>query len=86
MASSGVEQTREAILFAPIPAGLSGAEWTELSGVRLSELEKTPAAGAEFEDAPQRRRGLKNYAAWEKDFRQAIVAESAPASLPLSPV
>ena len=69
----GVEQTREAILFAPIPAGLSGAEWTELSGVRLSELEKTPAAGAEFEDAPPAAGRPKNYAAWEKDCRQAIV-------------
>ena len=69
----GVEQTREAILFAPIPAGLSGAEWTELSGVRLSELEKTPAAGAEFEDTPPAAGRPKNYAAWEKDCRQAIV-------------
>ena len=70
----GVEQTREAILSAPIPDGVSGAEWTELSDVQLSELEKTPAGVAEFEDAPPAAAQPKNYAAWEKDFLQAIVA------------
>ena len=70
----GVEQTREAILFAPIPDGVSGAEWTELSDVQLSALEKTPASDAEFADAPSPAVQPKNYAAWEKDFLQAIVA------------
>jgi len=70
----GVEQTREAILSAPIPDGVSGADWTELSDVQLSALEKTPAGVAEFEDAPPAAAQPKNYAAWEKDFLQAIVA------------
>ena len=42
--------------------------------MQLSALEKTPAGGAEFEDAPPAAAQPKNYAAWEKDFLQAIVA------------
>src|SRR4029453_7028106 len=63
----GLEQTREAILCAPVPDGVSGAEWTELSDVELSDLEKTPAGDAEFQDAPPPAVQPKNYAAWEKD-------------------
>jgi Helicase HerA, central domain len=70
----GVEQTREAILCAPVPDGVSRAEWTELSDVKLSDLEKTPAGDAEFQDAPPPAVQPKNYAAWEKDFLRAIFA------------
>ena len=42
--------------------------------MRLSELEKTPADGAQFSDAPPAAAQPKNYAAWEKDFLQGIVA------------
>jgi len=70
----GVEQTREAILSAPVPDGVSGANWTEVSDVQLSELEKAPADGAEFGDAPAAAAQPKNYVAWEKDLLQTIVA------------
>jgi hypothetical protein len=70
----GVEQTREAIFCASIPDGVSGAEWAEISGVRLSALAKAPADGAEFEDAPPVAARPKSYGAWEKDLVQTIVA------------
>ncbi|HEY5706982.1 MAG TPA: DUF87 domain-containing protein [Terrimicrobiaceae bacterium] len=70
----GVEQIRETILSAPIPDGVSGAEWAELSGVQVGELEKAPAGDAEFEDAPSPAVQPKNYAGWERDFLRAIVA------------
>jgi hypothetical protein len=69
----GIEQTREAVLSAPVPDGLSGADWMEVSDVQLKALEKEPASDAEFEDAPSAAAQPKNYASWEKDFLQAVV-------------
>jgi DNA helicase HerA-like ATPase len=69
-----VDQTRETILSAMIPDGISGANWTELAGAELAGLEKSPAAGAEFEEAPSPAAQPKNYSVWERDFLQAILA------------
>ena len=70
----GVEQTRETIFCATIPDGVSGADWTEISGVQLSALEKAPADGAEFEEAPPAAARPKSYAVWEKDFVRELLA------------
>jgi hypothetical protein len=70
----GIEQTREAILCARIPEGVSSPEWTELSGAQLSQFEKTAPHGAQFEDVPPAAVQPRNYAAWQKDFIQAIAA------------
>ena len=79
----GVEQTREAILSAPIPDGVSGADWTEISGVELSALEK---------DARRRRRirgrapgsgAAEELRSLGKGFRASNRCKSAPANLPL---
>lgn len=69
-----VEQSHEAILSAPVPDGLSSADWTEVSDINLSELEKTPIDGAEFSDVPAAAAQPGNYAAWQKDFLQTILA------------
>ncbi|MFZ0711117.1 MAG: DUF87 domain-containing protein [Terrimicrobiaceae bacterium] len=71
----GIEQTREAILSAPVPDGVSGVDWTKVSDLEVKALEKEPASGAEFEDAPSAAAQPKNYAAWEKDLLQAVIAD-----------
>ncbi len=69
-----VEQSREAILSAAVPDGVSSVDWTEVSDINLSELEKTPIDGAEFSDVPAAAAQPGNYAAWQKDFLQTILA------------
>ena len=70
----GIEQTFEVLLSAEVPEGVSGADWAELPGVNLSELQKSPAGGAEFEEAPQPAAQPEKYATWEKDFVQSVIA------------
>ena len=69
-----IEQSREAILSAPVPDGVSSVDWTEVSDINLSELEKTPIDGAEFSDVPAAAAQPGNYTAWQKDFLQTILA------------
>ncbi len=68
-----LEQTREVILAGSIPDGMAGVEWRELPGVQLSDLEKTPAGNARFEEAPPAAVRPENYAAWQRDFVQALL-------------
>ena len=70
----GIEQTCEVLLSAQVPDGVSGADWTELTGVNLSELQKSPAVGVEFEDAPPPAARPEKYVAWEKDLVQSVIA------------
>jgi hypothetical protein len=70
----GIEQTCEVLLSAQVPDGVSGADWTELPGMSLSELQESPADGAEFEDAPQPAAQPEKYATWEKDLVQSVIA------------
>ena len=70
----GIEQTLEVLLWAEVPQGVSGADWAELPDVSLSELQKSPAGGAEFEEAPQPAAQPEKYATWEKDFVQSVIA------------
>jgi Helicase HerA, central domain len=73
-AKLGIDQTREALLEAPFPDGISGAQWTEICDVDLAELEKEPADDAQFSDVPNAALQPKNYANWQKDFLQGMVA------------
>jgi hypothetical protein len=70
----GIEQTREVILAGSIPDGMAGVEWQELRRVQLSDLEKSPANGAQFEEAPPSAVRSENYTAWQRDFVQALLA------------
>ena len=69
-----IEQTREVILAGSIPDGMAGVEWQELLGLQLSDLEKTPTSDAQFEEAPTAAVRPENYAAWQRDFVQALLA------------
>jgi hypothetical protein len=73
----GVEQSRDVILSAPVPEGVSGANWAAATEVdaALGDLEKSPAAGAKFEEIPAAAAQPGSYAGWEKDFRRALVTD-----------
>jgi hypothetical protein len=73
-AKLGIDQTREALLQAPFPDGISGAQWTEVCDVDPAELEKEPADDAQFSDVPNSALQPKNYVNWQKDFLQGILA------------
>jgi Helicase HerA, central domain len=73
-AKLGIDQSHEALLQAVFPDGVSGAEWIEVPDVDLSELEKTPADHAQFSDVPRSALQPKNYAAWQKDLLQRVLA------------
>ncbi len=73
-AKLGVEQSRDTVLQAPFPDGVSGAQWIEVCDVDLTELEEEPADQARFADLPNAALQPKNYAVWQKDFLQAVLA------------
>jgi hypothetical protein len=73
-AKLGVDRTRDALLQAPFPDGISGAQWTEVTDVDPAALEKEPVDHAQFADLPHAALQSKNYAAWQKDFVQGVVA------------
>jgi Helicase HerA, central domain len=73
-AKLGIDQTRDALLQAPFPDGISGAQWTEVCDVDPTELEKEPADDARFSDLPNTASQPKNYANWQKDFLQGVLA------------
>jgi hypothetical protein len=70
----GVEQTREAVFSALVPDGIAAPDWTELPGMNLSALGKSPADNAEFEEAPPAAARSQNYAGWKKDLVESILA------------
>ena len=74
-AKLSVEQSREVLLSASFPDGVSGVEWTEVPGVSSRDLAKNPVEGAEFSDLPAAATQPKNYAAWQKDFLQTILTK-----------
>jgi hypothetical protein len=73
-AKLSIDQTCDALLQAPFPDGISGAQWTELCDLDPSELEKEPADQAQFSDLPNAALQPKNYANWQKEFLQGILA------------
>jgi Helicase HerA, central domain len=73
-AKLGIDQTRDALLQAPFPDGISGAQWTELCDADPTELEKEPAEQAQFSDLPNVALQPKNYPNWQKDFLQGVLA------------
>jgi uncharacterized protein DUF87 len=73
-AKLGIDETRDAMLQAPFPDGISGAQWTEVGDLDPSQLEKEPAGQAQFSDLPNAALQPKNYINWQKDFVQGVLA------------
>jgi Helicase HerA, central domain len=71
----GIDQTRDTLLQAPFPDGISGAQWTEVCDVDPTELAKEPADLAQFSDLPSVALQPKNYANWQKEFLQGVLAK-----------
>ncbi len=70
----GVEQSRETLILAAFPEGASSVSWTELEDLSPSDLEKSPVKEAEFADLPAVAAQPKNYATWQKDLQQSLLA------------
>ncbi len=70
----GIDQSRETLLQAAFPDGVSGADWTEVTDVDPTELEKTPADHAQFSSVPGAAMQVKNYTAWQKEFLHGVLA------------
>lgn len=75
-AKLGVDFTREVLLSAPIPEGVSGVDWENaaLLDLSLSDLAKAPVEGAAYAEAGAPAGQPKNYPRWEKEFSQALAA------------
>jgi hypothetical protein len=73
-AKLGIDQTRDALLQASFPDGISGAQWTDVGDADPTELEKEPVDQAQFSDLPNVALQPKNYANWQKDFVQGVLA------------
>lgn len=67
---SGIEETREVLLAAGIPATLGSVNWAdaEVLDLRLETFAKSASPGSEFLPLPSGAAQAKNYAVWEKDF------------------
>jgi DNA helicase HerA-like ATPase len=70
----GVEESRETLMLAAFPEGASSVSWRELEDLSPSDLEKSPVKEAEFSDLPAVAAQPKNYAAWQKDLQQSLLA------------
>lgn len=67
---AGIEETREVLLAAGIPATLGSVNWAdaEVLDLRLETFAKSASPGSEFLPLPSGAAQAKNYAVWEKDF------------------
>ena len=67
---SGVEETRDVVLAAEIPAGLGGVDWAGAESPDASPGDFTTAAPADgaFAELPGAASVAKNFPAWEKEF------------------
>jgi len=72
----GVDVSREIVLSAAFPEGVSGADWegAETLGIALNDLAKTPVEGACYEEAAPSAGQPKNYPMWEKELVQALLS------------
>jgi hypothetical protein len=72
----GIDLTRDVVLAVPVPDGLSGAGWAEAEGlgISLQDLAPAPKDGARYEALGTAASLPKNYAAWEKEFVQDLMA------------
>ena len=67
---AGVDMTQEVIVLAPISDGAVAVDWDHAveAGLALTDLESSPADGAQFWSVPSAASKAKNYEAWNKDF------------------
>jgi hypothetical protein len=75
-AKLGVDESKDIVLAAAIPDGVSGVGWGEAEAleVSLQDLESAPGEGAKY-GAPGAAASLpKNYSGWEKELSQELAA------------
>jgi hypothetical protein len=68
----GVDSTRDIVCAAPIGSGAVAVDWAAAQrlDVEIGALERAPDPGASFETLPAAAVQPKNYASWEKAFKQ----------------
>ncbi len=73
-AKLGIETTRDVLYAARLGTGALALDWasSERLETPVGELASTPRPGASFEDLPAAAAQPKNYAAWEKAFKQWV--------------
>ncbi len=70
----GIEATRDVLYAAPIGTGALAVDWAAAQRLDtpVGALATTPQVGASFESLPAAAAQPKNYAAWEKAFKQWV--------------
>jgi uncharacterized protein (DUF924 family) len=68
----GIDASRDVMYAAPVEEGAVAVDWAKSVGldVGVSDLRRAPEAGASFTPLPAPASNAKNYAAWEKSFKQ----------------
>ena len=68
----GVDTSRDVVCAAPIEDGAVAVDWAKSTrlDIALSDLRRAAEAGASFTPLPAAASNAKNYAAWEKTFKQ----------------
>jgi hypothetical protein len=68
----GVDETRDVVYAAPIGDGAVAVDWARADrlDIGVESLTRAPATGASFDPLPSAAAQPKNYAQWEKSFKQ----------------
>jgi len=68
----GVDETRDVIYAAPVGDGPVAVDWARADrlGIGVESLARSPEKGASFDQLPVAASQPKNYALWEKSFKQ----------------
>jgi hypothetical protein len=71
-AKLGIDAMRDVVYAAPISTGALAVDWVAAHrvDVAIAALARAPESGASFESLPSVAAQPKNYAAWEKSFKQ----------------
>ncbi len=68
----GIDASRDVMYAAPVEEGAVAVDWVKSArlDVAVADLRRAPEAGASFASLPPPASNAKNYAAWEKSFKQ----------------
>ena len=71
-AKLGIDASRDVMYAAPVAEGAVAVDWAKSArlDVAVADLRRAPEPGASFTPLPAPASNAKNYAAWEKSFRQ----------------
>lgn len=71
---AGVDARESVVMLARAAGGLGGVDWdgAEREELEVAEMERSPAAGAGFEELPEGASSAKSYAAWSKQFADTV--------------